>query len=145
MKGHIKTIAIVTMLLMAAVLFSGCGNAAKLTEYDFGSDKIPSINAVIGEERKVSGVSTGAENGVVYKQYTYQTRTMVDDLMAYYSRLDELGWSVTKDFDLNDVEGEMQLAIESADEGKILIMSVAFTPNRYAVKISKMVGTLNYG
>jgi len=138
----IKLVSIIAFIITAAFLLNGCGSAAKLTEYDFGADKVPSVNAVIGEERKVSGVATGTENGVRYKQYTYETETMLDDLWAYYSRLSELGWVVTQDFDLAEGEGEMQLGIESADEGKILIISISFTPNRYAVRINKLDGTL---
>jgi len=143
MKTKIKKFpSIIALTLIAAFLFTGCGSAAKLTEYDFGTDKVPSVNAVIGEERKVSGVETGISNGVTYKQYTYETETMVEDLWAYYTRLSELGWIVTQDFDLSEGEGEMQLGIESADEGKILIISVAFTPERYAVRINKLEGEL---
>ena len=143
MKTKMKRFtSVIALTLIAAFLFAGCGNAAKLTEYDFGTDKVPSVNAVIGEERKVSGVATGTENGVRYKQYTYETETMVEDLWTYYTHLSELGWIVTQDFDLAEGEGEMQLGIESADEGKILIVSVDFTPTRYAIKISKLEGEL---
>ena len=143
MKTTTKRFAsIIALIIAAAFILAGCNNAAKLTEYDFGTDKVPSVNAVIGEQRKVSGVSTGTENGVRYKQYTYETETMLDDLLTYYSYLSEHGWVVTKDFNLNDGSGEMQLGKESADEGKILIISVDFTPSRYAVRINKLDGTL---
>ena len=135
-------IAVIALILTAVFILNGCGSAAKLTEYDFGADKVPSVNAVIGEERKVSGVATGTENGVRYKQYTYETETMLEDLWAYYTRLSELGWAAMQDFDLSEGEGEMRLAIESADEGKILIISVAFTPSRYAVRVNKLDGNL---
>jgi hypothetical protein len=36
----------------------------------------------------------------------------------------------------------MQLGIHSADSGKILIISVAFEQNKYAIKITKGEGTL---
>ena len=138
---------IAATLIMAALTFllCSCGmldDAAKLTEYDFGTDKVPSINAVIGEERKVTGISTGTENGVQYKQYTYQTSSMLEDLSAYSVHLRENGWIVTKDYNLNDGSGEMQLAIESADAGKILVISVAFEEKQYAVRINKLEGTL---
>ena len=137
-----KFASIIVLTIATAFLLAGCGNAAKLTEYDFGTDKVPSVNAVIGEERKVTGVSTGTENGVRYKQYTYETETMVEDLSTYYYSLSELGWIVTKDFNLNVRNGEMQLGKESADKGKILIISVDFAPSQYAIRINKLDGTL---
>ena len=60
-----KVISIISLILVSAVLFSACGNAAKLTEYDFGTDKVPSVNAVIGEERIVTGAETGTSNGTL--------------------------------------------------------------------------------
>ena len=138
---------IATALILSALTFllCSCGmldDAAKLTEYDFGTDKVPSINAVLGEERKVTGISSGTENGVQYKQYTYQTSSMLDDLSAYSSHLQDNGWIVTKDYNLNDGNGEMQLATESADAGKILVISVAFEEKQYAIRINKLVGEL---
>ncbi|MCL2815890.1 MAG: hypothetical protein FWD23_14940 [Oscillospiraceae bacterium] len=141
-----QIIAIALFLTVLALLFGGCAlldDAAKLTEYDFGDDKVPSVNAVIGEQRKVTGINVGTENAMQYKQYTYQTSSMIEDLAAYSVYLQEKGWLVTKDYNLNDGKGEMQLGIESADEGKILIVSVAFEPTQYAIKVSKLTGTLD--
>ena len=137
-----RFVSTILLVIMSILLLAGCGKAAKLTEYDFGVDKIPSVNAVLGETRKVSGISAGIENGVRHREYTYATETMADDLWVYYTRLSELGWIVTKDFSLADGEGEMQLGIESADEGKILIISIEFTLKSYTIRVEKMDGTL---
>lgn len=138
-----KTIAIVSLLLASAFLLTACGNAAKLTEYDFGDDKIPSVNAVIGEERKVSGVSAGTSNGVQYKEYTYETASMVDDLAKYTGYLRSNGWLVTESYDFTSGKGGAQLAAESASAGKILIMSIAFESSRYTIRIEKVGGSLS--
>ena len=140
-----KLIAIALILSALTFLFCACGlfdDAAKLTEYDFGSDKVPTINSVLGEERKVTGISTGTENGVQYKQYTYETSSMLEDLAAYSVYLQDKGWVVTQDYDLADGAGEMQFAIESADAGKILVISVAFEKTQYAIRVNKLVGEL---
>ena len=140
-----KIIAIALLLSALAFLLCSCGmfdDAAKLTEYDFDTDKVPSINSVLGEERKVTGISTGTDNGVQYKQYTYETSSMLEDLSTYSAYLQEKGWVVTKDYNLNDGSGEMQLAIESADAGKILVISVAFEEKQYAVRVNKLEGEL---
>ena len=138
-----KGITIISLVLICALLLSACGNAAKLTEYDFDTDKVPSINAVLGEERKVSGVETGTSNGVRYKQYTYESSSVTDDLIEYTSHLRDNGWLVIQDYDLTEPEGEAQLAVESADSGNILVISIAFEQSRYAIRINKMEGTLN--
>jgi len=137
-----KVVSNISLMLVCALLLCACGNAAKLTEYDFDTDKVPSVNAVIGEERKVSGVSTGTTNGVRYKQYTYESASVTEDLTKYTTRLRDIGWLVTQDYDLTERKGEAQLAIESADSGKILVMSIAFDNGRYAIRVNKMDGDL---
>jgi len=137
-----KFTTVIALTLAAAFLFAGCGDAAKLTEYDFGTDKIPTVNFVIDEERKVTGISTGFDNGVQYKQYTYKSDSVFDDLLTYSEYLRGSGWLVIQDYDLNDSEGELQLATDSSEAGKILIISVAFTSGEYAVRINKLEGEL---
>ena len=137
-----KAIAVISLLLVTVLLFSACGSAEKLTEYELGTDKVASINAVLGENRKVSGVSTGTENGVQHKEYTYETPSMVDDLAEYSTYLRNNGWLVIKDYNFTDGKGEAQLAIESADSGKILVISIAFEANRYTIRVDKFKGSL---
>ena len=67
---------------------------------------------------------------------------MVRDLSAYSTYLQNNGWLVSKGYDLNTGNGEMELATESADEGKILIISVAFEEGKYAIRVNKLDGTL---
>ena len=137
---------VVLVVIGVAVAFYAMGSAEKLTEYDFGTDKVASINAVIGETRKVTGVDSGTSatpsGSAQHKQYTYETASLVKDLTAYSFHLLNNGWLVTKGSDVNTGKGEMQLAKESADKGKILIMSIAFEQNRYAIRITKGEGTL---
>jgi len=118
------------------------GNAAKLTEYKLGGDKVASVNAVIGEVRKTTGVSSGTSNGVRHKQYTYETTSMVEDLKAYSGYLQNNGWLVTQGYDLNAGTGEAQYGKESVDKGKILILSIAFAPDKYTIRINKLTGEL---
>ena len=138
-----KTIAIASLLLASAFLLTACGNAAKLPAYELGSDKVPSVYAVIGEERKVTGVSAGTSNGVQYKEYTYETASMLEDLVTYTKYLRDNGWLVTEAYNLETGSGTAQLATQSADAGKILIMSIEFKLNSYTIKIEKGAGTLS--
>lgn len=137
-----KKIWVSILLVTVMALLSACGSAGKLTEYELGADKVPSINAVIGETRKVTGVSTGTDNGVQYKQYTYQSALVEDDLAIYTNYLRENGWLVTKDYDLTTGKGEAQLAKESVDDGNILIISIAFDSGEYAIRFNKLEGEL---
>ena len=145
LKKIIIGLAILLVLIICAVaaLFYIVGDAAKITEYEFGADKVASVNAVIGETRKVSGVSSGTSGGVQQKQYVYESASMLKDLTTYSRHLMSNGWIVVKSFDLNTGNGEAQFATQSVDEGKILVMSIAFEPDKYAIKISKFEGQVN--
>lgn len=136
-----KVVAIILVLILVFAL-SSCNSAEKLTEYELGDDKVASINAVLGESRTVSGVESGITNGVQYKQYTYKTTSMVDDLATYSTYLQQKGWLPTVDYNFNDGNGEAQLGKNSIESGKILIISIAFTSNSYAIRINKLEGTL---
>ena len=111
--------------------------------YTMGSDKIASITAVLGEVRRVTDERAGgASDGAEYIQYAYESASMVKDLAAYSVYLQNNGWFITKSYDLNAGNGEMELATESADKGKILILSVTFEEGKYAIRITKVEGTL---
>ena len=137
-------IAIVILLaILGAFAYYTLTSAAKLTEYDFGSDKIPSINAIIGVERNVTKVGSGiSTNNGQYKEYAYESSSVRDDLSVYSTHLRNNGWKVTKSYDLSVGKGEMQLATESAEKGKILLMSVVFELDNYTINIRKLEGTL---
>jgi len=139
-----KSSVLMILLLISVLLLSACGSAEKLTEYDFGTDKIPSVNTVLGKELKVTGVDVGTSDGVQYKQYTYETTSMVEDLAEYTTFLRNNGWLVLTDYNFYDGSGEAQLGIDSADNGKILIISIAFQNDRYAIRVNKLEGSLSY-
>jgi hypothetical protein len=143
-----KTIIAVLAVLTLTFALSGCGAlkaAGELQAYDFGTDSVATVNSVVGE-RNVTGASTGTVNGAQYKEYTYESSAVSDDLIAYI--IDDLvennGWIALVDFNLNDVPGTGQIATESKDEGKILIMDIAYESGGYTIKITKTVGTLTY-
>jgi hypothetical protein len=117
-------------------------DAAALTEYDFETDKVSSVNSVIGDEREVTGVKSGSSNGIQYKEYTYKTESTGDDLLAYANHLLEAGWIPLDNFNVTDSDGTGRLAIQSADEGKILIMTLTFQEGEYTIRTEKSEGAL---
>jgi len=134
-----------SVLLMLAFILTGCGavleEAAKLSEYEAGDDRIPSITSVVGE-REVTGVESSVKNGIVSKQYTYVSNSVYDDLLAYVSALMEDGWLVTKDIDLKVVPGSGELGKKSSEEGQIVLLSFAYEDSKYTINITKGKGTI---
>ena len=144
MKTFLKVVGILVVIAVAviAILIFLVGNAANLTEYKLGGDKVASVNAVIGEVRKTTGVSSGTSGGVRYKQYTYETASMFEDLKTYSVFLQNNDWLVTQSYDLSAGTGEAQFGKQSVDKGKILLLSIAFAPDKYTVRINKLDGEL---
>ena len=134
---------VVIMICGGAILYFTMDNAAKLTEYELSGDKVASVNAVIGEVRKVIGVTSSTSNGVRQKQYAYESESVAKDLITYTTHLRNNGWIVTQSYNLNAGSGEAQLAKESIEAGKIFVLSIAFEPNKYAIQLTKGEGQLN--
>ena len=148
MKKALKIFLIIVLavIVLVGVLLlvtnSTLSNAAKLQTYDFGSDKIPSLNSVVGE-RKVTGVrSSSSTNGTQQKDYTYETQSRDDDLDAYFEALKATGFLVLKPMDGNTLKGNMQLGIASADEGKIILIDLAWDNTKVTVQLTKGDGTI---
>lgn len=143
-----KALCIILAALLTAacgVAVSGCGvlkKAAELQAYDLGSDSVPSVNSVIGG-RRVTGVRSGTDTGSMYKEYTYESETVSEDLIAYLiDGLLESDWYALVDFNLADIPGAAQLAAESKDSGQIIIMDVTYEQNAYTIRLTKGEGTL---
>ena len=148
MKKSLKIILIIVLAIIALVgilllvVNSSLSNAAKLQTYDFGSDKIPSFNSVVGD-RKVTGVSSGSStNGVQQKEYTYEIQSRDDDLDAYFNALKAAGFLVLKPMDGNTLTGSMQLGIASADEGQIILIDLSWDNAKVSVSLTKGDGTI---
>ena len=134
-----------SLVLICGVLgLTGCGalgKAKELTAYEFGDDSIPTVNSVVGE-RKVTGVSSGSGTGGTYQEYTYVSETAAEDLSVYLSGIAENGWTPTTDIDLANIPGTAQLAIESKDSGKVIVIDVTYDQSGYTIKLTKRDGTL---
>ena len=133
------------LLCVPMLLFCACGilqDAAKLETYDLGNDKIPSLTSVVGE-RKVSGVETGSRTGgVQYKNYTYETQTLTEDMDAYYAALLQSGYLVTKSSEGNTMKGSLELGRNSADAGKAILIGLAWDNTLITLSITKGDGTI---
>jgi len=147
MKNKRNLIIYIAVVILAVFLFSACSSAlneaANLQAYDFGADQIPTVNYIVGT-RTVTNVETSTSPEALQKQYTYRSDSEFEDLLNYtiYLRY-ENGWIVTQEYDLNDVPGTAQLAKNSVDAGKILILSIAYESGAYAIKITKADGTID--
>ncbi len=129
--------ALVLGLVGGGIAFFATGNTAKADEYKLGNDTIKSVKAIVAE-RQVTSVSKETSNGTKPTVIEYKSSTVQDDLIAYtqYLRSDG-GFTLTKDMDLTVPTSSVQLAKESADSDKILVMTIDYTPFGYTITIQK--------
>ncbi len=148
MKKGLKIAIIVIVSIVAisiivgAIAYFSTGKSANADEYKLGDDTIKSVKAIV-EKREVTGVSTATENGVKTKKITYKSETVQDDLIKYVQYLrNEGGFTLTKDMNLAQMPGTVQLGKESKDEGKLIMMTIDYDTFEYTVTIQKGKGTL---
>jgi len=145
-----KALIIVGIIILAIILTVAAivvavnvtlGNAAKLQTYDFGVDKIPSLNSVVGDRKVTSAGSSTNSNGVQTKNYTYESATYSEDWLAYHYALQAEGVPITKSREGNDFNGSIQYCYISADEGKIILVDLSWESNRVSLVLTKTPGT----
>ena len=149
MKTFLKVILIIICCLViigvgiATLLLVSINNAKNADEYILGNDIIKSVKAVVAE-REVTGVSSGTSNGVSKKSVSYKSDSVYDDLVAYAGYLrGDLGFKVTRDYDLSVSPSTIELAKESVDAGQILYVVINYDNFGYTITISKGAGSLN--
>jgi len=140
-------VAVTALGITAALIVSASilNMTAEAYYFKLGGDHIPTVRLAVGEIRKVTLSQSGVSDGAQYKQYTYKTDSVFDDLLAYSDYLRDSGWYVTMGYNLYNDSGEMQFAIDSVDSGMIVVISVAFTQTKYTVKMTKLEGSITVG
>ncbi len=148
MKKWVKALLIVMACILAFVLiivasaFAITNKAANAPEYKLGDDTIASIVAIVGK-RDVNSVSTNTQNDVTTKTIKCKSATVQNDLMDYTQYLrNEAGFILTADMDLTVVPSSVQLAKQSTETGKIIVMTIDYDAFGYTITIQKGVGTL---
>ena len=145
MKTVKRRIVSVLVIFVITLLLGACGildDAAKLEVYDFGNDQIPSFTSIVGE-RKVTGVDTGSRTGgVTYKNYTYETTSLTEDVDAYFATLKDAGFLVTKASEGNLFKGTLEVGCNSTDEGQAILIGLDWDNTKLTVSIVKGDGSI---
>lgn len=125
-------------IIVGIIVFSVVNKQTQADYYTLGNDRIAAVKMVVGE-RNITGVSTETTNGITTKVYEYKSGSSADDIEQYEVYLQEQeGFVITS---LND--GEQTCYVKnSADEGKIVIVSIEDTQFGYVLTIRKGEGKL---
>ena len=136
-----KIIAIILVTAVITGLLCGCKKkGTDISEnYEIGPDRFPSITFVLGERELVSEKKEGDTLCYVYK--TNETGNM--DIYEYMSYLiDNCGGVVTSALNEGE-EGSCELAMESDEDGYVVVISFEYKADEYTVKIKRIAGKIN--
>lgn len=148
MKKGLKILLIVIAgilvlgLAVGGVTFMMLNNASNVEEYTLGGDTIKSVKAVV-EKRKVTSMGKELNDGVHTEHIHYQSESVQQDLNTYVRYLlEEGGFVLTKDMDLNEIPATIQMGKESVDQGEILLLTIDYDVFGYTITVQKGKGTL---
>lgn len=130
----------------ALIAVLATGNTAKQDFIKIGADDVPSVKLIIGEERKITSVSTTTENGVTKKIIKYKVSERQNREMQKYAEtlISDYGYYyVYSDNDFSGTSGiDLQLVKASVEADHILYVRIDYDREGYTVMITRGRGTL---
>lgn len=140
LKILIGIVVVIVIIVLVALYFTG--RQTKMKEITFGEDKIRTVYAVVGEKRKVTGVSyeKSTTTDAVRRTVTYKEGVVTEqDITDYVTGLREDGFLITVSFENYDG----QLGMESKDEGKIVLVDIEYDKlGETVITYTKGTGTI---
>jgi len=145
LKIALIIIPIVIVLMIAGLLgivFLALNGTANADEYKIGNDVVASIKAVVGQ-RDVTSTETSISDGVTTKTMKYTSDTVYEDLLEYATYLmEEEDFVLTENMNLKVSPGTIEMAKESEEEGKILLLTIKYNKSGYTLILQKGAGEL---
>lgn len=143
-KKKFLIVILVGIILAAAGVgfaFFKFSQVQNLVDYTIGGESFQAITGVVGP-RKVTSIHTSIENGVTTKSYLYHTENAQEDMRKYETYLLSEGGFAPIYGKMEGGNGNVQYGKQSEESGKILYITIEFTPFNYTVSIQKGEGYL---
>ena len=154
-KSHKKLIlvlvlvGVLALVISGIVLFSvfGALNGMKTAKtYDLPNDTVPTVYAVLGEERNINGFNTSTVNGETENRYSYNNVSDVQsDIVEYITYLhDNEGFLYIQDCDTEPLTGSIYMGKNSSKDGEVVIVTINYdkTEGTYDIILENTEGTL---
>ena len=113
-----------------------------LQTYYLDDETIPSIDSIVGY-RVIPNTEAGfsISQGGPFVKVHYQSDSVLADLQAYTNALIDSGWAATV-LSGDNSGGTIQLAIESIQDGKLLMITGEYTADTYSILAQRTGGSL---
>lgn len=118
---------LLTGLLAAALLFCGCASATAET-IEVAGEQIPSLYAVIGEKRTITGTSVEASTAGSQSSITYgKSDVLLSDVLRYIAHLHlEQDYYITQANTATGNTHTLQLGKAATKDGKIILIDISY-------------------
>ena len=142
MKKKLLLIISIVLIIFTSIFIIFL-NKDKKGYYSIKRDNIKSITSIVGD-RILKNKSTQKNNGTIIKKYEYyNVKDPYTDLSLYISYLkDNSNFVITKNYDLNNKNGKIQLSRYSIKKNYIIIMDISYTKDTYIIKITRGKGKI---
>ena len=142
MKKKLLLIISIVLIIFTSIFIIFL-NKDKKGYYSIKRDNIKSITSIVGD-RILKNKSTQKNNGTIIKKYEYDNvKDPYTDLSLYISYLkDNSNFVITKNYDLNNKNGKIQLSRYSIKKNYIIIMDISYTKDTYIIKITRGKGKI---
>lgn len=109
-----------------------------LKTYTVEDESVPSLDSIVGF-REISKSGSGISYGEPYVEVEYQSESAKDDLLQYLYTLVGSGFVFIKtEGDFQNGDGIVQLGIESAIDGKTLVITIDTTLHSNSVRLQRV-------
>lgn len=137
---------IVSIIIISSIIVNKQMNAE---EIDFGSDIVPTINAIIGKREAINFSSKKERTGEVIKILTYKvdiedkTAIKTIEIINYIDKLKKKGYTVNKEFAVTSPTAK--LSKPSKDTNFIIVIEIEYDIDKSEAtfKYSKAIPTTN--
>lgn len=141
MKKRYLIIPILIIIIIITCIFFK--NKKDDKYYVLKDDKIKSITSIVGQ-RKLSKKTNKKYNSTIIKSYKYnKVKDPYTDLSKYILYLEqESNFINTKNYNLNNNKGSIQLSRYSTNKSYIIIMDIRYNSNSYTIRITRGKGKI---
>ena len=148
-------VAIVVVVVVAAIAIptgiiasqnAATSRAGTVDYYTIGSDKVPSVKFVLGQDRTVSKFSSSTSSGVTTQTITYQVpgSGQNSEMLQYAFYLhNKDNFTTMPDSNFTGAIGKGGFYRASVDAGQELVVGISYDTTGYIITVTKKPGQVN--
>ena len=138
-----KYLLLILIIILPIILFLVFRNVKNEDSYVLKDDRIKSVTILLGDRNLIKKTKHKYKDTII-KTYKYtKIKDPYTDLSKYIIFLEgEANFIPTKDYNLNNKKGSIQLSRYSTNKEYIIIMDITYNKHSYTIKITRGKGKI---